>query len=100
MGRQHVHSDGATHQANPERRRDHRPVLVAIELLRTSTFDAHESQFPWPWCDRCDRWCDGYTTHRDIYSGKVIYTLTCHGRTQRQYVDGLDLHDATLIWTT
>lgn len=56
--------------------------------------------FEWPWCDKCKHGVEKVERRQDFFTGSVVYTVYCHGRKQSQVVNGLDLHDATMLWAT
>jgi len=51
----------------------------------------------WPYCEKCKRGVEKVERRQDFYTDAVVYTVYCHGEMRRQVVNGLDLHDATLI---
>jgi len=53
--------------------------------------------FEWPYCAKCKRGVEKVERRLDLFSGAVLYMVYCHGDKQTQVVNGLDLHDATLI---
>jgi len=56
--------------------------------------------FDWPWCAQCGHGVEKVERRQDWYTGDVVYTVHCHGQSQSQWVSGLDIHDATMIWAT
>lgn len=56
------------------------------------------NEFSWPWCAQCEHGVERVERKRDLFTGDVVYTVHCHGQSQRQVVRDLDMHDATLIW--
>jgi thioredoxin-related protein len=56
--------------------------------------------YEWPYCEKCKRGVERVERRLDIISGAVLYMVYCHGEKETQVVNGLDLHDATLISTS
>jgi len=53
----------------------------------------------WPLCAACGHGVERVDRYLDYFTGDVVYVVSCHGKTQRQVVPGLDLHDVTLLTT-
>ena len=57
-------------------------------------------KFEWPHCARCNKGVDSVKREIDLFTGDLIYTITCHGNQMIQRVTGIDLHDVLLCHTT
>jgi len=58
------------------------------------------TEFNWPLCAKCGRGVEKIKREIDIFTGDVLYTITCHGQQMVQRVIGLDLHDVLMMHTT
>jgi hypothetical protein len=58
------------------------------------------TEFNWPFCEKCGHGVERIKREIDVFTGDVIYTVTCHGKHMVQVVSGLDLHDVVMMHTT